>query len=156
MRSWFRIACVLLGLAAWMALTDGARAQIPAYQMDRSQNPAVSPQLNLLRSGTSPAINYYGIVRPDITFGNSLYQLGVQQNLLQGQQTQLNALTMYTTLPPTGGYRAGFMTQSKYFMNTGGGGQANQSGYLPQLQNSGAIPLQNLGGVAPTLQGVGR
>ena len=104
-----------------------------------------------MRAGSSPAINYYGIVNPNITFGNSLYQLGIQQNLLQGQQTQLNALTAYTTIPPTGAYRAGFMTQSKYFLNNGGGGQANaygQSGYVPQLQNGGAIPLQNLGGVA--------
>jgi hypothetical protein len=96
--------------------------------MDRSQTPGFSPYLNLLRGGNSPAINYYGIVRPEITFGNSLYQLGVQQNLLQGQQTDLSnqqsALAAYTALPATG-HTTGFMTQSKFFMTNGGAGQGN-------------------------------
>lgn len=159
MRNWPRIACFGLGFALWLTWTDGsAHAQFPGYQMDRSQTPGYSPYLNILRGGSSPAINYYGIVRPDITFGNSLYQLGVQQNMLQGQQNQQNALTAYTTLPPTGAFRAGFMTQSRYFMSNGGGGQANgfaQSGYMPQLQNGGGVQLQNLGGVAPQLQNLG-
>jgi len=117
---WNRVLC--FGLAGWIGLwmtCGSSHAQVPAYRA-----PVTSPYLNLLRSGTSPGINYYGIVRPEITFGNSLYQLGAQQNLLQGQQGELanqqTALAAYTQLPATG-HTAGFMTQSKYFMSNSGG-----------------------------------
>ena len=125
MKRLIRIACIGLGLGMWLTWTNGAaHAQVPAYQA-----PGFSPYLNILRGGSSPAINYYGIVRPEITFGNSMYQLGVQQNMLQGQQGQLNnqqtALAAFTTLPGTG-HTAGFQTQSRYFMTNGAqGGMGN-------------------------------
>ncbi len=121
MKCWTRVACLGIGLAVWLTWTAGAaRAQVPAYQ-----KPAVSPYINILRGGSSPAINYYGLVRPEITFGNSLYQLGVQQNALQGQQNnQQTALAAFTTLPATG-HTSGFQTQSKYFMTNGGQGLGN-------------------------------
>src|SRR5438105_4099487 len=114
MKSWTRVACIGLGLAVWLTWIHGsAHAQVSGYRMDRSQTPGFSPYLNLLRGGSNPGINYYGIVRPEITFGNSLYQLGVQQNLLQGQQADLgnqqSALAAYTQLPNTG-RSSGFMT----------------------------------------------
>src|SRR5262249_23468152 len=120
---------------------------VGAYRMDRAQTPGFSPYLNLLRSGSSPAINYYGIVRPEITFGNSLYQLGLQQNILQGQQTDLgnqqSALAAYTTLPATG-HGTGFQTQNRYFMTNGGIGQGAgfaPGGFGPQLQGN-AVPAR--------------
>src|SRR5262245_24899907 len=119
MNTW-RIAWIGLGLAIGMTCTgSAAHAQIPGYQMDRSKTPTFSPYLNLLRGGTSPAINYYGIVRPEITFGNSLYQLGLQQNVLQGQAlgNQGTELAAFTQLPATG-HATGFMTQSRYFQTT--------------------------------------
>lgn len=144
MRYSARIAFVVAGLGIWLTWTDGSvHAQIPGYRMDRSQTPAFSPYLNLLRGGSSPAINYYGIVRPEITFANSLYQLEGQQNQLQAQQNELGnqqgALAAQTTLPATG-HASGFMTQSKFFMTSGGQGQANNfapGGFGPQILNKG-------------------
>jgi hypothetical protein len=122
MTCWTRVACLGLGLAVWLTWTAGAaHAQVQGYQMNRAQTPGFSPYLNILRGGSSPAINYYGIVRPEITFANSLYQLGAEQNLLQGQQAnQQSALAAYTALPATG-HPAGFQTQSRYFMTNGAG-----------------------------------
>jgi hypothetical protein len=129
MSNWARLACLGVGIALWIAGASSAHAQIPGYQMDRSKTPTFSPYLNLVRGGSSPAINYYGIVRPEIQFGNSLYQLGVQQDLLQGQQnalSQQNTLAAYSQLPTTG-HASGFMTQSRYFMTNGGVGQVGNT-----------------------------
>jgi hypothetical protein len=94
---------------------QSARAQQPGG-LDPSRRPAVSPYVNLLRTGSSPAINYYGIVRPEIMFGNALNQLQSQQATLANQQQDQAAAI---ALPATG-HRSGFMTQGKYFMSSGG------------------------------------
>ena len=127
MKGWAYVRCIGLGLAIGLTWAAGVvQAQIPAYQMDRSRTPTFSPYLNLLRGGSSPAINYYGIVRPEITFGNSLYQLGLQQEALQGQQNALGnqqtALAAFTQLPATG-HASGFQTQSRYFQNANAQGR---------------------------------
>src|SRR5262245_34958533 len=43
-------------------------------------SPAVSPYLNILGRGNNPAINYYGITRPQIELRNALYGGGGQFN----------------------------------------------------------------------------
>jgi hypothetical protein len=48
--------------------------------------PPVSPYLNLLRPG-DPAINYYGIVRPELSFQRSLIGLQQQVNAVGAQAT---------------------------------------------------------------------
>jgi hypothetical protein len=151
MQRWLRIASFAFGIGMYLAVSAGsAQAQIPAYQMDRSKIPGFSPYLNLLRAGSSPAINYYGIVRPEIAFSNSLYQLGIEQDLLQSQQTaQQSALAAYTQLPPTGRRAGSFMTQSKYFMNNGGMGVGNA--FAPGGFGGGQLGAQG----PPSLQGGG-
>jgi hypothetical protein len=109
-------------MGAWLlllALWPGASAQAQYQQGygNAAQRPPFSPYLNLLRTGSSPAINYYGIVRPEVAFSNSIYQLQGQQTQLSNQQDNLAA---YTALPTTG-HASGFMTQGKYFMSSGGG-----------------------------------
>lgn len=46
--------------------------------------PPVSPYLNLLRGG-NPAVNYFGLVRPEQNFYNQLQQGQLQQGQLQQQ-----------------------------------------------------------------------
>lgn len=80
--------------------------------------PRTSPYLNLLRGGSSPGVNYYGLVRPELEFRSSIGQLR--------QQTQLNqqAITGLQNVQPgplTTGHQFGFMTHSIYFQNLGGG-----------------------------------
>jgi hypothetical protein len=108
--------CGLFGLLTTWA-GQPVHAQNP---LDASRKPAVSPYINILRTGSSPAINYYGIVRPEIAFRNSIFQVEGQQTALANQQQQ--DLAAFTTLPVTG-HQSGFMTQGKYFMSSGGVGQ---------------------------------
>ena len=83
MNRWWIIAVAALSTSA--GHTASARAQFPIGGYNPPQMmapPAVSPYLNLNRPGSLPAINYYGLVRP---------QLQTQQQL-QGLQYQQGAL----------------------------------------------------------------
>ena len=112
---------VVLGLLA-LCSTDAAQAQgpgqAPAYGVNPGRKPVVSPYINLLRSGTDPGINYYGIVRPEIAFRNSIQQVQEQQQQLVDANQQ-QTLATYMTLPTTG-HVSGFQTQTKYFQTKGG------------------------------------
>jgi hypothetical protein len=113
MKNFLRAAGVGLGiLAAFVGAT--AWAQVPGPYLNPSRRPAVSPYINLARPFSDPAVNYYGIVRPEVGFRASLQQLQQQEALLaQGQQDLTTAI-----LPPTG-HMTGFQNQSKYFMTKG-------------------------------------
>jgi hypothetical protein len=129
--------------------TQSAQAQVQQYGLNPANRPAVSPYINLIRSGSSPAINYYGIVRPEIAYANSLYQLQGQQGALATQLQQEQAAAA-TALPATG-HKSGFMTQSRYFMSTGGqttqgrtfagAGGVTLPAAVPQAQGTAGTPL---------------
>ena len=131
----------LAGLAAALLGLGQARAQ---YTLP-TQRPVVSPYLNLLRTGSSPAINLYGIVRPEIAFGNAINQLDQQQQGLAGQQQDLAS---YTALPPTGQGTGGarFLTQSKYYMTNGGRGGVGGGGQLGGGRAGGGGQMPGGGG----------
>jgi hypothetical protein len=103
-------------------------AQPPGYapgsigQPPFTSRPTVSPYLNLLRSGGSPALNYYTLVRPQNQFYQSMFQL---QQDVGANARELNSLQQPTTtgaqMSPTG-HAFGFMTQAPYFMNLGSAG----------------------------------
>jgi hypothetical protein len=101
-----------LGLA-WFGAVGPLWAQYgPVNPVNR---PAFSPYLNLNRPGTSAAVNYYGLVRPELQFRNALFQ---NQLEIAGNQ---QAISNLAAGPITTGHRAGFMTQWRYFMNSGVG-----------------------------------
>src|SRR5947208_7910599 len=108
---------LLLGLCA-VCSSAPAQAQAPLYGVNPGRKPVVSPYINLLRSGTDPGINYYGIVRPEIAFRNSIQQVQEQQQQLVDANQQ-QTLATYMTLPTTG-HVSGFQTQAKYFQTKGG------------------------------------
>jgi hypothetical protein len=89
------------------------RAQLPYNRPQTSPfgQPAVSPYLNLLRQGTNPAINYYGIVRP---------QIDTQSSIMQLQQQMAVSAATGGTQDTTGGvlftgHPTQFMNLSHYF-----------------------------------------
>ena len=94
------------------------RAQ-PPVPGGYSRPPAFSPYLNLVRGG-SPAINYYGLVRPEVQFRQAL--LGFSQDLAQNQQA-LGVLAADGTMLPLTGHPTQFMNLGGYFMNNGSLGQ---------------------------------
>jgi hypothetical protein len=115
-----------LSLGAW-AGPAGAQGIYPGGALNPANRPAYSPYLNLLRRDARLDQNYFGLVRPEINFRNSLQQLQQQQSLTSTQQTTLeNALA----LPPTG-HASQFMSHSKYFLNKGGGAPAGRFSVTP-------------------------
>ena len=104
-----RTAWIATGLLlAWVADVQG---QLP------NQRPAFSPYLNLNRRGANPAINYFGMVRPQLTAASSIYQLQQGQRALE--QDQREGTVAGSELPPTG-HSTGFLTHQRFFLNQGG------------------------------------
>jgi hypothetical protein len=96
--------------------------QQPVSAQTPVNRPPVSPYLNLLRTGTSPAINYYGIVRPQIDFRNSVLQLQQQTANNQQSLSELQASSPLTT-----GHAAQFMNHTRFFMTMGKQGAFNRN-----------------------------
>ena|SRR5665213_4636896 len=103
-------------IALALALAAGVvYAQAPVTPQAPTQPyspPVISPYLNLLNRG-NPAINYYGIVRPEVQEQQQLQRL---QFGLARTNAEIEAAT--TTGPgglPTTGHTVGFMTQARYF-----------------------------------------
>lgn len=106
-----RLASAAAGL---MAAAGAAAAQPPGPPGGAVvQRPALSPYLNLLRPNTLPAINYYGLVRPQQQF-----QSAVQS--LQAETAALGAMTAAgpADQPPlVTGVPFGFQNAGGYFQN---------------------------------------
>jgi hypothetical protein len=110
--------CLAVVSLELLAFSQNASAQLPYTQPATTPNPysrpAYSPFLNLLRPG-DPAINYYGLVRPQQQFRAGLFQSQVQNASLQQsvsslEQTQGVLIT---------GNRGTFLNYSRYFLNNG-------------------------------------
>ena len=100
-------ACgVLLGLAG------GVGAQPPGVVPG---GPAFSPYLNLLRNNNPAYLNYYGLVRPQLEFRNSIQNLQ-QQSI--NTQSEISGL-IDTTFPATG-HRTTFLNTGGYFLSGSG------------------------------------
>jgi hypothetical protein len=79
-------------------------------------NPPYSPYLNLVRPGANPAINYYGLVRPQNDFARSVQSLQGQLNSTQQSMADQAGGDGLIT-----GHAIYFMNYGGYFMNTGAG-----------------------------------
>ena len=100
--------------------------------------PGYSPYLNLARGGNA-GLNYYGLVRPQLAFQNSL--LGLQQQVNTNQQLIATGLGGGPIGSLETGHSAYFLTTGGYFLSQqrpGFGGQAvggqgaNQQRFGPQ------------------------
>lgn len=144
------LALMLLSSSPILAQTPGAIGRPPGPGSPGFR-PTVSPYLNLSRGGNQ-AINYYGLVRPQVEGAQALQSIEKQLNPAElpmfGTQTvttmqgQNGALPMAntgteTTFPSA----AGFMTQSRYYQNAtqkqggqiqGGAGPGNMTNPLSQ------------------------
>jgi hypothetical protein len=100
-----------------------AQPGVPPRATPGYLTPPVSPYLNLLRGGTSAGVNYYGIVRPEIEFRNSIQSLQQQVNTVGA--AVINEEQSLSGLPPTG-HPVRFMNYSHYF----GGSLVNPGGTI--------------------------
>jgi hypothetical protein len=138
-----RFTLVLFGAANFL-LVMGVRPAAAQPQFPVPSQPAVSPYVNLLRSGSSPGVNYYGIVRPQEEFRNSFLRLQQDFNTQQTQPSPYGPLDT-SGLPPTG-HAAQFNTQARYFMTNGAQGSRTSG---TNASSAGATPYRPSAVTAP-------
>jgi hypothetical protein len=112
----------LSGAVASLALLPAAWGQMRGGSIDRPFNtPAFSPYLNMLRSDSGPAQNYYGLVRPQLEFARQNQQLSAG---LESLQTQQNSMMQPMGQPMMGyGYSQLGMTGHPVIFNSFGTSQ---------------------------------
>jgi hypothetical protein len=145
MRSMITYTLVLFACAVFVS---ESQAQYPGSRFGTfggaGVRPPVSPYLNLLNTG-DPAINYYGLVRPQFAYNRAIQNLGNELNYLEA--------TPQGNLPPSQtGIRSTFMTQYKYFMNNGyggGGGYRPGAGYYGAGNYTSGTYGGSAGGINP-------
>jgi hypothetical protein len=132
-----------IALSLGFILISG-RASAQFYQPPPTspfQRSPVSPYLNLFRGG-NPAVNYYGLVRPQVDTQNALQRLQQQQNLNLTLPATADASLFIT------GHPARFMNYSHYYYNNIGT-QTPVSG----LRVGAGVPYA--GYASPALTGAG-
>jgi hypothetical protein len=107
-RGWSAVPVVMLVLGVARAAAQTGYVPVPGPALP----PRYSPYLNLTRPGGTPAMNYYGLVRPEVEARNAYLGLQQQVNVLQQQVAtqgpESGAL-------PTTGYPIRFLDYSSYF-----------------------------------------
>ncbi len=107
-------------------LTAGAASAQPAVPGGVAPvSPAFSPYLNLLRGGGSPALNYFGMVRPQQALNQSLQ--GLASNVT-ANAAAVSDLSNSTSLLPATGFVAGYQNHGSFFQNQRGGGGSSGVG----------------------------
>ena len=145
MKQWWSRTIISVGML--FVMVEQVPAQIGTYVRPQVGRPTISPYLNLMRSG-NPAINYYGIVRPQIETYQNLQQMQgeiqqIQNFPLQGQaNAQMN-------LPMTG-HAATFMNYSHYF---GAYGTRGGTAGMPTGYRSASAPIGVTGGITTPIFG---
>lgn len=114
---------VLFAVAVLACAGGRGSAQQPAPGVLGPQRPTFSPFLNLARRDVDPALNYYGIVRPQIATANALRSL--QQQAAPSVLPTVNQPAVDPGLPITG--------QPTYFLNTGGYFLNSRAGAAPLM-----------------------
>jgi hypothetical protein len=141
--------CGLLGgeTAAWAQGPLQPGISTPLYR------PGISPYINLLRNtntfnnnfGVQNAINYYGLVRPEIGFSSAIGGLGAQVDINQA----LLASGGYGPYGPGSGlivtgHGAYFLNNGGYFLTTSRFGRGGSgTGSFANAQNIGRSTLLN-------------
>jgi hypothetical protein len=77
-------------------------------------NPTLSPYLNLLRPGGAPAINYYGLVRPQQAYNYAINSLDQQV-----AYSRVAATAAENQAAPSTGHPIYFLNYQKFFLNLG-------------------------------------
>jgi hypothetical protein len=133
------VACIVVAFSEKQACAQipvGGPGGAPQYR------PAYSPYLNMLRQGGTSTQNYFGLVRPELSFNDSVF--GLQQQV-GGNQQSINQLQASSV---TTGHPAIFMNTFGYFQSARGGGTGGGQG-------GGGTAGFGGGGAAGFGQGVG-
>jgi len=109
-----------------------AHAQIGQYvQPHVNPRPTVSPYLNIFR-GNRGAVNYYGIVRPQLEIGRQLQTLQSEVQNLQTPIAPYGGVVPIEQQPflnmPTTGHPVSFMNTAQYYSTLSRGGTTGVAG----------------------------
>jgi len=135
--------CLLAGVVAlgWLAAAVGPRAEAQfTYQRPQTNlfgAPGVSPYLNMLRPGANPAINYYGLVKPQMNTNQSIQEL---QHYTFGLNSANQANAEDPNRMSNTGHAVQFFNYGNYFpMATAGrnGGTTGLGGQTQQYKRPG-------------------
>jgi len=145
MRNCLKIAGAL-ALFFWHVLPAPAQAFYGRYPGGAPFVAPTSPYLNLNRAGSSPAINYFNLVRPEFEFRNA-YQS------LQGQVNQNRELVRETIVEgglPVTGHSTSFLNYSHFYPGPGVRAGTRPTGRAPttrpqQFQSLTAPPRGGAG-----------
>jgi hypothetical protein len=96
----------------------------------------VSPYLNLLRPGIPPAINYYGTVRPQLSYNAAINSLEQQ---VQASRVAATAAEQ-STVPQTG-HPITFLNYQRYFLNTGASSPFQNVQASQRAIGAGSLPI---------------
>jgi len=112
MTPWSFRSVLALAVLVGCGATDAVGQVLPTQPTGQPPyRPPVSPYINLLRRGGNPAINYYGLVRPQIEFSREIRRID-QDLATRGQQGR--QFDEESGLPTTG-HAASFMNYSHFF-----------------------------------------
>ncbi len=116
MYRWWIAAVAALSVGGLGAPSAHAQFPIGGYSPPQVQGrPTISPYLNLARPGSSPAINYYGLVRPQMQTQQQLQNLQGQQNLLATELGGGMAIPGQMTPIATTGHPVYYFDFARYF-----------------------------------------
>jgi hypothetical protein len=134
--------CGLFMLGACVAHAQGPYVRPQTGPVAR---PALSPYLNLLHGG-NPAINYYGLVRPQQEFGSAIQEI---QNEMSAPHPMLTGANGATNLPITGHPSRFFSYQGHFFTHLGSGNGGTRTSGTPTPGAVSARPGQPVNGSRP-------
>ena len=108
-------------LAIWFAgavcvTAAGAGSAFAQPTTPGAPRPTYSPYLNLARPGGTPALNYYGLVRPEQQFRQSIQNL---QGAVATNQQAIGDLQTGVDGTPATGHPTQFLNYGGYFLNSG-------------------------------------
>jgi hypothetical protein len=114
------LVAALFSLGLWGSSGGQLFAQIGTYTPPFNIRPPVSPYLNMFRG--NPAIDYYGIVQPQLQTSQQLFQLQSTLNQpIAGQPLLGTGVPAQNQLMTTTGHPVMFMNYSYYYPILGGG-----------------------------------
>jgi hypothetical protein len=121
---------LILGEVSIAAAQTGRRSNVRRYKSS-TQEPSISPYLNLLRGGADPGFNYFTLVQPQMQNQSNL-QLQNRDIQTLGRQLQQDErqgpFGALTQIRATGGRAASFQNYSHYYPGMGGGGGGGGGG----------------------------
>jgi hypothetical protein len=119
----FALACTLATGLSVLATGGRAHAQfgLPQPPTNPYLQPPVSPFLNINRGGGNPAVNYFGIVQPQLQTAQQLQALQMQQAQMMQLGTGANLIDVNNpgVLAATG-HGSQFFNYGHYFGPPGG------------------------------------